>query len=85
MSKRFLRWIETWIEDNVRSGDGGDLESFEARARRLAERLLGEAKGAGLLAGEIEQEAGKVHGLVTRKLGTPVEFDLSTFGGAPED
>ncbi len=85
MSKRFQRWVEVWIEDHVRSGEGGDLESYDARANRLADQLLAEAAAGGFGKAEIDEEAGKVPGLVTKKLGATVEFDLSTFGGAPDD
>ncbi|OYV76644.1 MAG: DUF768 domain-containing protein, partial [Chromatiales bacterium 21-64-14] len=35
MSKRFLRWAETWIEENIPPGANPDIESHEARAGRL--------------------------------------------------
>ncbi|MNC88758.1 hypothetical protein D3C83_46100 [compost metagenome] len=85
MSKRFQRWIEVWIEDNVASGSGGDVEPFEVRAARLAERLLADAASQGFRQAEIDEEAGKVAGLVQAKLATKKEFDLSTFGAAPDD
>lgn len=85
MSKRFLRWIEAWIEDNVPIGDGGDLEPFAARAKRFAQQILTEARGQGFGAEEIAEEEAKVPGLVTARLSATVEFDLSGFGGRPED
>ncbi len=85
MSKRFLRWIDVWIEDNVPPGDGGDIEKHEVRAQRFTDKLLTEAVAGGFPAEEIAEEAGKVHGLITAKLASTVEFDLSTFGAAPPD
>ena len=85
MSKRLLRWIDVWIEDNVASGDGADVESHETRAQRFADRLLAEAVAGGFGKDEIAEETGKVHGLITRKLAATVEFDISSFGAAAPD
>jgi hypothetical protein len=85
MSKRFLRWIDVWIEDHVASGDGADIESHEARAQRFADKLLAEAVAGGFGKDEIAEEAGKVRGLIAGKLTASVEFDISTFGAAPPD
>ena len=43
VSKRFLRWAETWIEENIPPGANPDIESHEARAERLTEKLYAEA------------------------------------------
>jgi hypothetical protein len=29
MSKRFLRWVDTWIEENIPPGANPDIESHE--------------------------------------------------------
>jgi len=47
MSKRFLRWVETWIEENIPPGANPDIESNEARAERLMEKLFAEAAAIG--------------------------------------
>ena len=47
MSKRFLRWAETWIEENIPPGANPDIESHEAKAKRLSEKLFAEAAEAG--------------------------------------
>jgi hypothetical protein len=85
MSKRFLRWIDGWIEDNVAPGDGADIESHEIRAKRFADRLFAEATAGGFGSDEIAEEASKIPGLIAGKLASSVEFDLSTFGAAPPD
>ena len=85
MSKRFLRWIDVWIEDNVASGSGGDVEAFDTRARRLAEELLAIAAAAGFKKDEIDEEAAKVAGLIETKLASRPAFDLSQFGVAGDD
>jgi protein subunit release factor B len=85
MSKRFLRWIDVWIEDNVRPGSGGDVEAYDVRAARIAKELIAEAERQGFRKAEIDEEAGKVAGLIEKKLSTKPEFDISAFGAAPED
>lgn len=85
MSKRFLRWIDNWLEDNVRPGSGGDIEAYDARAARLADELLAEARNQGFRDEEIDEEAGKVAGLIEKTLSTKPEFDLSQFGVPGDD
>ena len=56
MSKRFLRWAETWIEENIPPGANPDIESHDARAKRLTDKLFAEAAAAGFKDFEIEEE-----------------------------
>ena len=56
MSKRFLRWAETWIGENIPPGANPDIESHEARAKRLLEKLLTEATEGGFTKFETEEE-----------------------------
>ncbi|MGD9738964.1 MAG: DUF768 domain-containing protein [Bauldia sp.] len=85
MSRRFLRWVESWIEDNVAKGDGGDIEPFAVRAKRLADEILAEARGGGFRPDEIAEDEAKIPGLVTARLSAAAEFDISGFGSAPPD
>jgi hypothetical protein len=85
MSKRFLRWIDNWIEDHVRPGAGGDFEAFDVRAGRLAGELLTEAREQGFGQEEIDEEAGKVAPMIETRLSTKPEFDLSQFGVPGDD
>ena len=85
MSKRFLRWIDIWIEDNVASGSGGDVEAYDARAVRLAGELLTQAAEQGFRPEEIDEEAERIAGLIEAKLSTKPEFDISQFGVAGDD
>lgn len=85
MSRRFLRWIEVWIEDNVPIGDGGDIEPFAQRAERFAAGLLDAARAQGFRPEEIADEEAKIPALIAGHLGAVVEFDLSTFGARTED
>jgi hypothetical protein len=85
MSKRFLRWIDVWIEDNVASGSGGDVEAYDARATRLAQHLLTTAAAEGFQKDELDEEAAKVAGLIEKKLARKLDFDISQFGVAGDD
>jgi len=85
MSKRFLRWIDAWIEDNVRHGEGGDLEPYAVRAERIAERLLADARAGGFPQHEVDEETPKVASLIETWLATKPSFDISGFGAAPPD
>ena len=60
MSKRFLRWVETWIEENIPPGANPDIESHEARAKRLSEKLFAEAAAAGFTNSETAEERQRV-------------------------
>lgn len=56
MSNRFLRWVDTWIEENIPPGANFDIESHEAKAKRLSEKLFAEAAAAGFTNFETEEE-----------------------------
>ena len=60
MSKRFLRWAEPWIEQNIPPGANPDIESHDARAKRLLEKLVGEASEAGFTRVEADEERERV-------------------------
>ena len=64
MSNRFLRWVEAWIEENIPPGANPDIESHEARAKRLSEKLFAEATEAGFTSFETEEERERVSPLV---------------------
>ncbi len=85
MSKRFLRWIDVWIEDHVAHGSGGDVEAYEIRAVRVRDQLLAEATKEGFRQDEIDEEAGKIAALIETKLSTKPEFDISDFGSVAGD
>ena len=64
MSKRFLKWAQTWIEENIPPGANPDLESHEANAKRLSEKLFADAAKAGFTNSETEEEQQHVPPLV---------------------
>ena len=79
MSKRFQRWVETWIEENVAPGANSDIESNEARAQRLGEKMFAEAAGAGFSKLEIEEERKWVPPLVQAAVADSTDFDIDAY------
>jgi Protein of unknown function (DUF768) len=79
MSKRFLRWVETWIEDNIPPGANPDLESHEARATRLSGQLFAEANAAGFTRTETEEERQRVAPLVLAAVSDGRDFDIGAY------
>jgi len=79
MSKRFLRWADTWIEENIPPGANPDIESHDAKAKRLSERLFAEAAAAGFTNFEIEEERTRVPPLVLAAVSDPTDFDINAY------
>ena len=79
MSKRFLRWAETWIEENIPPGANPDVESHEARAKRLSEKLLADANEAGFTSFETEDERVRVSPLVLAAVSDGTDFDINAY------
>ena len=79
MSKRFLRWAETWVEENIPPGTNPDIESHEARAKRLWEKLLAEATEAGFTSLEAEQEKERVSPMVLAAVSDTTDFDIDAY------
>ena len=79
MSKRFLRWVETWIEENIPPGANSDIESHEARAKRLSEKMFAEATGAGFTSHEAEAERERVPARVLAAVSDSTDFDIDAY------
>jgi Protein of unknown function (DUF768) len=79
MSKRFLRWVETWIEENIPPGANPDIESHEARAKRLSEKLFAEAAAAGFTNLETAEERQRVPPLVFAAVSDSTDFDIDAY------
>ena len=79
MSKRFLRWAETWIEDNIPPGANPDVESHAARAKRLTEQLFAEAAAAKFSNFEADEERERIASLVLAAVVDSTDFDYDTY------
>jgi hypothetical protein len=79
MSKRFLRWVEAWIEENIPPGANPDIESHEAKAKRLSEKLFVAAAANGFTTFETEEERERVSPLVLAAVSDSSDFDINAY------
>jgi hypothetical protein len=79
MSKRFLRWVQTWIEENIPPGANPDIETHDTKAKRLSQRLFAEAAAAGFASFEIEEERERVPPLVLTAVSDSTDFDIDAY------
>jgi hypothetical protein len=79
MSKRFLRWVETWIEENIPPGANPDIESHEARSKRLTEKLFTEAAAAGFTNYETEEERERVSPRILAAVADSRDWDVDAY------
>lgn len=79
MSKRFLRWVETWIEESIPPGANPDIESHETKAKRLLETLFAQAAVAGFTNLETEEERERVYPLVLTAVSDGTDFDVDAY------
>ena len=80
MSKRFLRWVATWVEENIPPVVNTDFESHTARAERLTEKLFAEAAAAGFSKFETEEDLERVRPLVLAAvLVESTDFDIDSY------
>jgi hypothetical protein len=79
MSKRFMRWVETWIEEHIPPGANPDIESHEARAKRLTEQLFAEAAAANFSKHETDEEREQIVTRVLAAVADSTDFDIDAY------
>ena len=79
MSKRFQRWAETWIEENIPPGANPDIESYDARARRLMDKMFAEAAAANFSDSETKEERERIAPLVLAAVSDDTDFDYDAY------
>jgi len=79
MSKRFQRWAETWIEDNIPPGANPDLENHADRAKRLMKQMYAEAAAANFSNFETEEEREYIARRVLAAVSDSTDFDYDTY------
>lgn len=79
MSKRFLRWVDTWIEANIPPGANPDIESHDTKAQRLSDKLFAEAAEAGFTTFETEEERQRVVPMVVAAVKDSTDFDIDAY------
>ncbi|MEO7623564.1 MAG: DUF768 domain-containing protein [Gallionella sp.] len=79
MSNRFLRWAETWIEANIPPGANPDVESYDARAKRLMQQMFAQASAANFSNFETEEERPRIAPLVLAAASDSTDFDYDNY------
>jgi translation initiation factor 1 (eIF-1/SUI1) len=79
MSKRFQRWVDIWIEENVIPGAHTDIESDEARVKRLMGQMFTEAAAAGFSKVEMDEERKGIPRQVMTAVTAGTEFDIDAY------
>lgn len=79
MSKRFLRWVETWIVENIPPGANPDIESHDAKANRLIEKLFAEAVTSGFTTFETDGERERITPMVLTAVSDSTDFDIDAY------
>ena len=79
MSKRFLKWAEAWIEEHIPPGANPDIESHDARAKRLSAALSTKAIEEGFTGLEIEEESERVAPRVLAAVSDSTDFNIDAY------
>lgn len=79
MSKRFQRWAETWIEDNIPPGTNPDLEQYADRAKRLMQQMYAEAAAANFSDSETREEREHIAPLILAAVSDTTDFDYDSY------
>ena len=78
MSMRFNKWASNWIEENILPGANTDVETYEARAKRLMNEMFAEATAAKFKDFEIKEERSRIAPLVLAAVSDTTDFDYDT-------
>jgi len=79
MSMRFNKWASKWIEDNILPGANPDVETFEAKAKRLMKQMNAEALEAKFKDFEIKEEQSRLAPLVLDAVSDQTDFDYDSY------
>jgi len=79
MSDRFLRWAKTWIEEKIPPGANPDIESHDAKAKRLFGTLSSEAAAEGFISSEIAAERERILPLILTAVSDSTDFDIDAY------
>ncbi len=79
MSNRFLTWAEAWIEEHILPGANSDIESHEARAKRLIGEMYAEAVEAKFKKFEMKEEEDRIAPLILAAVSDARDFDYDVY------
>lgn len=79
MSMRYNKWASDWIEENILPGANTDVETYEAKTKRLMKKMIAEATAAKFKIFEIEEEWSRIAPLVLAAVSDTTDFDYDTY------
>jgi predicted metalloenzyme YecM len=79
MSNRFLSWAKEWIEANIPPGANPDIETYEAKAQRLLDKLFTEAALANFKTSEVNEEQERIKPLILAAVSDSTDFDINAY------
>ncbi len=79
MSMRFNKWASNWIEENIPPSFNTDIETYEARAKRLMNEMFAEATAVNFSDFEIKEEWSRNAPLVLAAVSDTTEFDVDAY------
>lgn len=79
MSKRFMRWAQSWIEEHIPPGANSDYETHEARTKRMSDKLFAEAGAGGFTSVETDEEKTQIVSLVMAAVADDRDFDIDVY------
>ena len=79
MSMRFNQWASKWIEENILPGASTDIETFEARTKRLIGEMYAEAAEAKFKKFEMKEEEDRIAPLVLAAVSDTRDFDYDIY------
>ncbi len=79
ISNRFLTWAEAWIDEHILPGANTDVETYEARAKRLIGEMFAEAAEAKFKKFEMKEEQERLAPLILRAVSDTRDFDYDVY------
>ena len=76
MSMRYNKWASKWIDDHILPGANPDVETYEAKTKRLMKEMKAEALEAKFKDFEIDEEKTRIMPLVLAAVSDRTEFDI---------
>jgi len=79
MSMRYNKWASDWIEEHILPGANTDVETYDAKAKRLMKEMIAEATAAKFKIFEIEEEWSRIAPLVLSAVSDTRDFDYDVY------
>ncbi len=79
MSMRFHTWAKSWIDENILPGANSDIETYEARTKRLIGEMFAEAAEAKFKKFEMKEEQERLAPMILRAVSDTRDFDYDIY------